>query len=330
MTTLVTGGTGFVGSAVVRRLLHAGHDVRALARPRSNLANLHGLSIQIVTGDLHDRASLDRALKGCNVLFHVAADYRLWTRDPQALYQSNVTGTENVMLAALEAGVSRVVYTSSVATLGVAARGQLADETTRVNEVDIIGDYKRSKYLAEQTVNRLVTAEGLPAVIVNPSSPVGPRDIKPTPTGRIIVETLRGRMPAYVDTGLNIVHVDDVAKGHLLALERGQIGERYVLGGENLTLRTILSEVAALGGRKPPRIRLPHAFVLPIAYLAEGFAKLTASFEPLTTVNGVRMSKKRMFYSSDKAKAELRYEPQEALGALADAVRWFLENHYCC
>lgn len=328
MTTLVTGGTGFVGSAVVRRLLDAGHDVRALARPRSNLTNLRGLPIQIVPGNLHDRASIDEAVKGCDILFHVAADYRLWARDPQTLYQSNVTGTENIMLAALEAGVTRVVYTSSVATLGVAPPGQLADETTRVNEADMIGDYKRSKYLAEQTVSRLVTEEGLPAVIVNPSTPVGPRDIKPTPTGRIIVELLRGRMPAYVDTGLNIVHVDDVAKGHLLALEHGGIGERYVLGGENLTLRTILSEVALLSGRKPPRIQLPHALVLPLAYLAEGLARLTGSFEPLTTVNGVRMSKKRMFYSSDKAKAALRYQPQGALGALADAVQWFLENGY--
>lgn len=329
MTTLVTGGTGFVGAAVVRHLLDAGHDVRALARSESNLANLQGLPIQIVRGDLRDQPSLDQALKGCDVLFHVAADYRLWTRDPQTLYQTNIAGTENIMLAALEAGVNRVVYTSSVATLGAAPPGQLADETTRVSEADMIGDYKRSKYLAEQTVSRLIREEGLPAIIVNPSTPVGPRDVKPTPTGRIIVETLRGRMPAYVDTGLNIVHVDDVAQGHLLALERGQIGQRYILGGENLTLRTILSEVAALGGRNPPRLRVPHALVLPIAYLAEGIAKLTGAFEPLTTVNGVRMSKKRMFYSSDKAKAELRYAPQGALGALADAVRWFRENNYC-
>lgn len=329
MTTLVTGGTGFVGSAVVRRLIDAGHDVRALVRPKSNLANLHGLPVQIVTGNLCDRASLKRALEGCDVLFHVAADYRLWTTNPQTLYQTNVIGTENMMLAALEAGVRRVVYTSSVATLGVAPPGQSADETTEVNEADLIGDYKRSKYVAEQTVKALVTQDRLPAVIVNPSTPIGPRDIKPTPTGRIIVDTLRGRMPAYVDTGLNIVHVDDVAKGHLLALEHGTIGERYVLGGENLTLRRILSEVAVLGGRRPPRIRLPHAFVLPIAYLAEGLAKLTGSFEPLTTVNGVRMARKCMFYSSEKAKAELRYQPQAPLSALADAVQWFVEHGYC-
>ncbi|MGC1953257.1 MAG: hopanoid-associated sugar epimerase [Gammaproteobacteria bacterium] len=328
MTTLVTGGTGFIGSAVVRRLLAAGHDVRALTRPESNRANLHDLPIQIVTGNLCDRASMDEALKGCDVLFHIAADYRLWTRTPQTLYQTNVTGTENIMRAALVAGVRRIVYTSSVATLGWAPPGRLADETTQVNEADMIGDYKRSKYLAEQTVSRLVAEDALPAVIVNPSTPVGPRDIKPTPTGRIIVEALRGRMPAYVDTGLNIVHVDDVAEGHLLALEHGTIGERYVLGGENLTLHAILSELAVLSGRKPPRIQLPHSFVLPIAYLAEGFAKLFRSFEPLTTVNGVRMSKKRMFYSSDKAKAELRYQPQGALRALADAVQWFRENGY--
>lgn len=328
MTTLVTGGTGFLGSAVVRRLLDAGHDVRALARPESNLSNLHGLSIEIVWGNLHDRPSMDRAMKGCDTLFHVAADYRLWTRDPQTLYQSNVTGTQNIMGAALEAGVRRVVYTSSVATLGVAALGQLADETTQVNEADMIGDYKRSKYLAEQAVNRLIQEHALPAIIVNPSTPVGPRDIKPTPTGRIIVETLRGRMPAYVNTGLNIVHVDDVAQGHVLALTHGQVGERYVLGGENLTLQTILSEVATLAGRKPPRLQLPHALVWPVAYLAEGWARVNRSFEPLTTVNGVRMSKKHMFYSSDKAKADLRYQPQSALRALADAVQWFLDNGY--
>lgn len=329
MTTLVTGGTGFVGSAVVRRLLGAGHDVRALVRPESNRANLDGLPIEIITGNLCDRASMDRVMKGCDVLFHVAADYRLWTRDPQTLYETNVTGTENIMLAALDTGVRRIVYTSSVATLGVAPPGQLADEATQVTEADMIGDYKRSKYLAEQAVSRLVREKALPAVIVNPSTPVGPRDIKPTPTGRIIVETLRGRMPAYVDTGLNIVDVDDVAEGHLLALEHGRVGERYVLGGENLALYAILSKVALLGGRKPPRIRLPHSFVLPVAYLAESAAKLTGAFEPLTTVNGVRMSRKHMFYSSAKARSELRYQPHGADGALAAATQWFIEHGYC-
>lgn len=328
MRTLVTGGTGFVGSAVVRRLLVAGYEVRALARPSSDRRNLEKLPVEVVTGDLSDRVSLDRALAGCEALYHVAADYRLWARNPSSIYQTNVTGTINIMLAALEARVKRIIYTSSVATLGYAPPGGLADESTPVKERDMIGDYKHSKYLADEAVRRLVKEKALPAVIVNPSTPVGPRDIKPTPTGRIIVEALRGRMPAYVETGLNVVHVDDVAEGHLLAYERGRIGERYILGGENMTLRTILTAIASLCGRRPPRIRLPHNLVLPIAYACEGLARLTGSFEPLTTVNGVRMSQKRMFYSSDKARRELGYAPRDALSALSDAVQWFREHGY--
>jgi dihydroflavonol-4-reductase len=229
--TLITGSTGFVGSAVLRQLLNAGHSVRALIRQNSDRRNLAGLPVEIFTGDLTDRPSLDRALGGCSTLFHVAADYRLWARNPQELYETNVTGTRHIMDAAAQAGVSRIVYTSSVATLGLTPDGSPADEYTPVSLADMIGHYKRSKFLAEAEVKRMAEDRGLPVVIVNPSTPVGPRDIKPTPTGRMIVDAASGRMPAYVDTGLNLVHVDDVAIGHLLALERGEIGGRYVLGG---------------------------------------------------------------------------------------------------
>lgn len=325
MKILVTGATGFVGSAVVRRLLARGHAVRALARPTSDLRNLAGLEVELVRGDLHDGASLRRALEGCRALFHVAADYRLWTPDPNALYAANVEGTRRLMEAALAQGVQRIVYTSSVATLGLHPDGSPADENTPVGLDDMIGHYKRSKYLAEEVVRELVETRGLPAVIVNPSTPVGPRDIKPTPTGRMVRDAALGRMPAYVDTGLNIVHVDDVAEGHCLAFEHGQNGERYILGGENLSLQAILATIAALCGRRPPRIRLPHALVLPLGYVAQGWARLTGGPEPRLTADGVRMARKKMYFSSDKARRELGYRPRPAREALADAVAWFLE-----
>ncbi len=326
MKTLVTGGSGFVGSAVVRRLLQRGHRVRALVREQSNLSNLRGLDVELVRGDLTDAASLRAALAGCRVLFHVAADYRLWTPDPNALYAANVDGTRRLMEAALERGIERVVYTSSVATLGLHPDGSPADETTPVTLDDMIGHYKRSKYLAEAAVRALVADRGLPAVIVNPSTPVGPRDIKPTPTGRMVRDAALGRMPAYVDTGLNIVHVDDVAEGHCLALEHGRIGERYILGGENLSLREILAAIAALTGRRPPRVRLPHGLVLPLGYVAQGWARLCRGPEPRLTADGVRMAKKKMYFSSEKARRELGYFPRPADEALADAVAWFLRN----
>jgi dihydroflavonol-4-reductase len=321
MTALVTGATGFVGSAVARTLLAQGEPVRVLVRPTSDRRNLDGLDVQVYIGDLRDRRSLDHALRGCESLFHVAADYRLWAPKPEAMYATNVDGTRALMLAAADAGLRRIVYTSSVATLGLHPDGTPADEATPVTIDAMIGPYKRSKYLAEEEVRRLV-AEGLPAVIVNPSTPVGPRDIKPTPTGRLIRDAVAGQMPAYVDTGLNIVHVDDVAHGHLLALRHGRIGERYILGGENLTLREILQEIAHLSGRRPPRLRLPHGVVLPIAYLAEAWARLTGN-EPLATVDGVRLARKRMFFTSAKAEAELGYRPRPARAALADAVAGF-------
>jgi dihydroflavonol-4-reductase len=326
VTVLVTGATGFVGAAVARRLTAAGCGVRVLVRAGSDRRNLAGLSVTTVTGDLTDRASLAPAVAGCEGLFHVAADYRLWVRDPAAMYRTNVEGTRAVLLAAADAGVRRMVYTSSVATLGTRPDGKAADENTPALLPDMIGPYKRSKYMAEEVV-RLLAATGLPVVIVNPSTPVGPGDIKPTPTGQMIVDALAGRMPAYVDTGLNIVHVDDVAAGHLQAYERGTIGRRYILGGVDMTLREILAECARLAGRQPPRVRIPHAVALPVAYLAEGWARLRGG-TPLATVDGVRLSRKRMYFSSARAERELGYRARGATEALGDAAAWFRAQGY--
>ncbi len=328
MKTLITGATGFVGSAVARQLIKAGHRVRALIRAESDQKNLCGLDLETVTGNLTDRPSLDRALAGCSILFHVAADYRLWAPRPREIYDVNVIGTRNIMTAAARAGVSRIVYTSSVATLGLNRNGVPADENTPVSLADMVGDYKRSKFLAEAEVKRLADEEGLPVVIVNPSTPVGPRDIKPTPTGRIIVDAASGRMPAYVDTGLNLVHVDDVAVGHLLALESGKVGERYVLGAVNLSLKEILAEIAAVVGRKPPRVRLPRNLLLPVAYLSEAWARVTGGDEPRVTVVAVRLAKKKMFFTAEKAERVLRFKPRPIQEALRDAVAWFQENEY--
>jgi dihydroflavonol-4-reductase len=318
---LVTGATGFVGAAVARALLGQGRKVRVLARRFSDKSNLRNLNVEIREGALEDRASLDAALGGCGTLFHVAADYRLWVRDPAAMHRANVEGTRTLMEAALAAGIERVVHTSSVAVLGIAKEGA-ADETTPSIVADMIGPYKRTKFLAEEIVRDLVRARGLPAVIVNPSTPIGPGDIKPTPTGRMIVEAGSGRMPAFVDTGLNIVHVDDVAAGHLLAEERGRVGERYILGGENLTLREILGRIAGLVGRAPPRISLPVSLLMPLALAAEGVARMTGK-EPFVTIDGLRLARKKMYFSSDKARRELGYAPRPVDAAFADAVAWF-------
>ena len=323
MTTLVTGATGFVGSAVARQLVARGAAVRVLARPGSDRRNVADLDVEVAEGDLRDRASLDRALAGCRALFHVAADYRLWVPRPEEIYEANVAGTRRLMEAAGEAGVERIVYTSSVATLGLTRDGTPADEDTPVTLADMIGHYKRSKFQAEEAVKALVREAGLPAVIVNPSTPVGPRDIKPTPTGRMIFQAAAGKMPAFVDTGLNIVHVDDVAAGHMLAYDKGEVGERYVLGGENMALRDILGEIARICGRRPPRMRIPHDLVLPIAYAAEAWARLAGGGEPFATVDGVRMAKKRMFFSSAKAERQLGYRARPAAEALSDAIGWF-------
>ena len=327
--TLVTGASGFVGSALVRKLITAAHQVRVLLRPTSDRRNIEGLPVEVALGDLADNSSLERALEGCTALFHAAADYRLWARHSQQLYQSNVAGTVNIMQAALKAGVKRIVYTSSVATLGLHVDGSPADENTPVTLNDMIGHYKRSKFLAEAEVKRMIAGKGLPAVIVNPSTPVGPRDIRPTPTGRMVLDAACGRTPAYVDTGLNLVHVDDVGQGHLLAFEHGVVGERYILGGRNMTLLEILTEVARISGQKPPRVKLPHNLVLPIAYLSEAWAWLTDGPEPRATVDGVRLSKKYMYFSIDKARRELCYNPRPVEEALRDAVEWFRANGYC-
>ena len=327
MTTLVTGANGFIGAAVVRALLEAGQQVRALVRAGSDRSNLHGVDVEVVEGDITVAETLDAAMMGCRFVFHLAADYRLWVPDPESMYATNVQGSVNVIEAAARAGVEKLVYTSSVAVLGANADGTPADETTPVAVEDMIGHYKRSKYLAEEAVGKRAHELGLAVVTVNPSTPIGPGDIKPTPTGRIIVDAAAGRIPAYVDTGLNVVHVDDVAGGHLLALGSGISGQRYILGGTDLSLRQILSLVAARTGRSSHRVRLPHWFVAPVAYVSEGWARLTGT-EPRVSVDGVRMSAKRMYFSSAKAVRELGYRSRPPEEAISAALGWFQEHKY--
>ena len=322
MRALVTGATGFVGAAVARALLKEGWEVRALVRKSSDRRNVQ--SVETVEGDLADVSSLARALSGCEGLFHVAADYRLGAFDPRQLYKTNVEGTRNILNAARDAGVRRVVYTSSVATIGIPKDGTPGTEESPSTLEDMIGHYKRSKYLAEEVAREAAKA-GIAVVIVNPSTPVGPGDVKPTPTGQLVFDAAAGRMPAYVDTGLNIVHVDDVANGHLLAYHRGRVGERYILGGQDMTLREILIEIARLVGRKPPSVRLPSGVVMPIAYVAEAFARVTGR-STRVTVEGVRMARKLMFFSSAKAARELGYQWRAPTQAFVDAIEWFREQ----
>lgn len=324
MRALVSGATGFVGAAVARALLNAQWQVRVLARRGSDRSNLAALPVEIYEGDLNLPASLQPALQGCEALFHAAADYRLGVRDPQQLYRTNVEGTRAILAAARSAGVQRIVYTSSVATVGIPKDGTPGEEHTPVALQNMIGHYKRSKFLAEQVVLD-AARDGTAVVIVSPSTPVGPGDVKPTPTGQLVLDAAAGRMPAYVDTGLNIVHVDDVAAGHLLAYERGRPGERYILGGADMTLREILAQIASIVGRRPPRIRLPYAAVLPMAYVAEGWARLTGHPGRLT-LEGVRMSRKLMFFSSAKAVRELGYSWRAPACAFEDAIRWFRDT----
>ncbi|NNM20125.1 MAG: NAD-dependent epimerase/dehydratase family protein [Gammaproteobacteria bacterium] len=326
MNSLVTGATGFIGSAVARALLTAGHRVRVMIRATSDRRNIDGLDVEIVEADLLDPDSLLHAVVGMDYVFHVAADYRLWVPDPEQLYRINVTGTRALLEAARLADVQRVVFTSSVATLGLNADGTPADESTPVSINDMIGHYKRSKFLGEELALEAAAA-GLDVVIVNPSAPVGPRDIKPTPTGQMIIDAASGRMPVYVNTGLNIVHVDDVAHGHLLAASAGLSGRRYILGCENMCLADIIGTVAKMAGKRSPRFRIPVAAVMPVAYVAEGIARLTGR-APAVTVDGVRLARKHMYFSSQRAADELGYQPRPALDALRDAVEWFRLNGY--
>ncbi len=322
---LVTGATGFVGAAVARALIARGEEPRYLVRAGTDTSNIDGLPGERAVGDLGDTASLQRAAKGCRAVFHVAADYRLWVPKPAEIYRINVDGSVALVRAAMAAGAERIVYCSSVAVLGI-VKGGASDEETPVTLADMIGHYKRSKFMAEAAVRRLVAEEGAPVVIVNPSTPVGPRDIKPTPTGRLIRDAALGKMPAYVDTGLNIVHVDDVAAGHLLAWEKGRIGQRYLLGGDDMALRDILAVIAAAAGRRPPRVRLPRRALYPLAYCVEGWARAVSRREPLFTVDGLRMAGKLMYFSSAKARRELGYAPRPGAEALRDAVAWMRDS----
>ncbi len=328
MRSLVTGATGFLGSAVMRCLLTAGHEVRVLVRENSNLKNINNFPVEVCEGDLRNRMSLERALADCQNLFHVAADYRLWVPDPHTMHAINVEGTRSLITAASDAGLEHIVYTSSVATLGLTADGTPANEETPSSLESVVGNYKRSKFLAEQVVKQLTQELSLPLVIVNPSTPIGPGDVRPTPTGRLVVDALTERMPAYVNTGLNIAHVDDIAFGHLLALQYGKVGERYILGGDNMTLFQILQAIDEINGLPQKRIKIPTDLMLPIAWCMERIATLTHT-EPRATQDSIRMAKKQMYFSSEKAMQQLGYQYRPAYDALKDAVSWFKENNYC-
>jgi dihydroflavonol-4-reductase len=319
-TVLVTGASGFLGSAIASKLRARGHEVRVLVRPSSPRTNLDSADV-VCEGDLRDRASLTAALKGVRFLFHAAADYRLWARNPDEIRRNNIEGTRLIMEEALSAGVERIVYTSSVATLKL-ADGAASTEDNALADGEGIGAYKRSKVAAERLVEAMIERNGLPAVIVNPSTPIGPRDVRPTPTGRIIVEAASGRMPAFVDTGLNLAHVDDVAAGHIAALEHGKIGERYILGGDNVSLADMLADIARLVGRRPPHVRLPRTMLYPLAYGAEALASLRG-VEPFITMDGLRMARHRMFFDDSKARRELGYVSRPYREGLADAIAWF-------
>ena len=322
MKVLVTGANGFVGAAVVRALSRDGYEVKAMVRETSDRRNLAQIDVETVVGDLRDDASLATAVKGCKAVFHVAADYRLWVPDPDVMEDINVAGTKRLLLQAMDAGVEKIVYTSSVATVGIPHGGESGHEDTPVSLDDMIGPYKRTKFLAERVAQRMAQEEQCPVVIVNPSTPIGPGDIKPTPTGQVIRDAVHGRMPAYVETGLNIVHVDDVATGHLQAFKHGRTGQRYILGSENVSLKQLLEQVAEIVGRTPPRIRIPHEVAMGIAYATEAWARVSGK-PPQVTRDGVRMSRKKMYFTSDKARKELGFEPRPAVRAVEDAVSWF-------
>ncbi|MCM2356786.1 MAG: NAD-dependent epimerase/dehydratase family protein [Geobacteraceae bacterium] len=326
MKVFVTGGTGFIGASLARELLREGYSVRALVRPGSDRRNLAGLDLELWEGDLRDRHSLERGLAGCDTLYHAAADYRLWTRRPAEMYEINVGGTRNILEAALRRGLSRVVYTSSVGTLGNPGNGVPGSEATPVTLADMVGHYKKSKFLAEREAESFL-ARGVPLVIVNPSTPVGELDVKPTPTGRIIVDFLNRRMPAYLDTGLNIIDVGDCARGHLLAAKHGKVGEKYILGNENLTLREIFALLAQITGIPAPRVRLPYTPILMAAYVNEAISRVTCR-EPLIPLAGVQMARKFMYFDSTKGTRDLGLSLGPVAEALRKAVEWFRSNGY--
>ena len=326
MKALVTGATGFVGAAVARALIQTGVEVRVLARADADPTNLEGLPVERIAGDLRDPASLRHALNGCRQLYHVAAHYALWAKDPSVFYDVNVVGTRNLLEAARDVGVERTVYCSTIGAIGLPPGGGLGTEETPVSLEQMAGHYKRSKYLAEQEVHKLAK-EGVPVVIVNPSAPVGERDVKPTPTGQIIVDFMKGRMPAYIETGMNIIDVDDVATGHLLAMEKGRQGERYILGGTNLLLKEVFEILSTLTGVKAPALKLPRGAVLPLAYLNHWLANLTG-IPPRIPLEGVKMAKYKMHYDCSKAIRELGLPQHPPEIALEKAVRWFRAHGY--
>lgn len=326
MKTFVTGATGFIGASIVRELLKDGREVRVLVRSASNLSNLNGLDVEIWKGDLLDSSGLRSGLKGCDVLYHAAADYRLWTPNPDEMYRINVGGTTAVLEAALASGISRVVYTSSVGTLGNLGNGTPGTEDTNVSLADMVGPYKKSKFLAEREAERFVAC-GLPLVIVNPSTPVGPWDIKPTPTGKIIVDFLKRRMPAYLDTGLNLIDVEECARGHILAEQKGSPGRKYILGNANLSLCDIFRMLQEITGISAPKVRLPYAPVLVAAWLNEGLSRITGR-EPLIPLAGVRMAAHHMYFDSGRAVRELGLPQTPVTAALERAIEWFRTNGY--
>ncbi|CUQ65314.1 hopanoid-associated sugar epimerase [Candidatus Nitrospira inopinata] len=326
MNALVTGATGFVGGAVARALVRAGYEVRVLTRPHADLRNLDRLPVKRVVGDLRDPASLRAALRGCRHLYHVAAHYALWAKNPSIFYEVNVTGTVNLLEAARDVGTERIVYCSTIGAIGLPPDGGLGTEETPVSLSQMAGHYKRSKYLAEREVLRLAK-EGLPVVIVNPSAPVGAGDVKPTPTGQIIVDFMKGRMPAYIETGMNIVDVDDVAQGHLLAMQKGRVGERYILGGKNLLLREVFEILSTVTGVKAPRLKLPRLAVLPLAYVNHWVANMTG-IPPRIPLEGVKMAKYMMHYDCSKAIRELGIPQTPPEVAIEKAVRWFKAHGY--
>jgi dihydroflavonol-4-reductase len=327
MLAFVTGATGFLGSHVARVLAGQGADLRLLVRPTSSLKNLEGLKGDAVTGDLRDPESLEKAMSGCDTVFHVAADYRLWVQNPQEMYRSNVDGTRAILEAARKNNIRRVVHTSSVATMGFTGNGHPADEDSPVSLADMIGHYKRSKFMAEQVALE-AGRSGMHVVVVNPTTPVGEQDVKPTPTGRIIVDFLKGRFPAYVETGLNLVDATECARGHISALERGKSGERYILGGENLTLKQILDKLAGITGLPSPRIKLPYFVAFAAGAVDETITGRLLKHEPRATIDTVRMGKKKMFASSGKAERELGWKIVPVEAALRRAVDWFRTNGY--